>query len=72
MIKMEHATLPRWYIYYTKYLEIFPYLFLHFYYQKQYYKFNNMNIRVMLRVSYFLQVKVVNLSLQSKDEQFSA
>jgi hypothetical protein len=70
MIKMEHATVLRWYIYCTKYLKIF--LFLHFYYQKQYYEFSNMNIRVIMRVSFFIQVKVVNMSLQAKDEHFSA
>jgi hypothetical protein len=49
----------------------FSYLFLHYYYQKQYKIFNNKSIKVILRVSYFLQVKVIHMSLQDKDEQFS-
>jgi hypothetical protein len=44
----------------------FSYLFLHFYYQKQYEKFNNMSLKVILRVSYFLHVQVANMSLQAR------
>jgi hypothetical protein len=55
----------------TNVFDDFPNLFILFYYQEQYYKINNLRRKVILMVSYFLQVKVFKMNPQAKDGHFS-
>jgi hypothetical protein len=69
---MKYATVLKWYtLLYMYTFKYFSFCFLYFYYWKWYYKFNNMRYRMILRVSYLLQVNMVKVNLQAKDEHYS-
>jgi hypothetical protein len=68
---MKHAKQwLRWYNYYTKVFNDFPFIFYYCPIKSNTYKFNNMRVKVVLKVSYVIRVKVVKMSLQAKDEHF--
>jgi hypothetical protein len=53
------------------YLKIFPFIFYTFNIKSNTKKINNMSIKVILMVFYFIPVKEVKKCLQAKDEHFA-
>jgi hypothetical protein len=46
------------------------YYFPYFYYYEQHKKFNNMSLTMLMKISYFIQVKEPKMSIQVKYGQF--
>jgi hypothetical protein len=57
----------RWYNYYTKVFNVCPFIFYHCPIKSNTYKFNNIIVKVVLKVSYVRWVNVIKMSLQAKD-----